>query len=176
MGVSTTNISQIRPIVCDLRNYFICFKENPEAEEACPVLEFNNRKYVQKITHFIQTAPSSKYLYPKEIFTTMPNHVPEICSELGLQPATIQTLADFKHLVEQFLGDHSNQIFLIIFFGIHFKENHFFNFEKLQQSCSRKEAEIKKSFQFILAAQIRKEPGFGGTFIRKSSCLFRCFV
>lgn len=54
-------------------------------------------------TKFLKTAKNSKYLYPEKVFMTTPNVAISICRKLKLEPATIQNLLDYKHLVDKLI-------------------------------------------------------------------------
>lgn len=93
----------IRPIVCDLRNFFVCYenKDLPSSPSAsCPEPTLSNPELIKDHTKFLQTAPNSKYLYPEGFPTLDPIKAEQICTELKVEHASIQTLADFLHILE----------------------------------------------------------------------------
>lgn len=95
---TTSSRARIRPVVCDIRNYFICYKDIEQPEQPCAAKKLRNPELTNITTKFIRTGANSKYLYPERMILIEPQKALDICAELKLQPASIQTLADFQHI------------------------------------------------------------------------------
>lgn len=114
---------KIRPTVCDIRNYFICYKD--KLRESCSEPTLANSKFTKVDTKFIQAGTGSKYLYPEKMILVEPEKALGICAELGLPPASIQTLADFQHIGELIkkndfvtkFGVHEEKAFSVLISG-----------------------------------------------------------
>lgn len=61
---------------------------------------------------FIQTKDHSKFLYPEKIFTASAEDAVQICQKMELEPATIHTRAEYRHLIDDFIRGNLH-IFLI---------------------------------------------------------------
>lgn len=98
---SSSTMVKIRPVVCNLRNYFICYKDIPEETpvNTCEEPTLTNPKFTKDPVKFLRTDSNSKYLYPENVFLAKPQMALEICAELKLEPADIRGLADYQHLV-----------------------------------------------------------------------------
>lgn len=72
-----------------------------EEEEQCPQPLLGEKK-------FIRTGQNSKYLYPVDVFHVLPQDALEICRKLKLEPAVINSAADYRHLVDDLIfGDEA---------------------------------------------------------------------
>lgn len=100
VNASSSALTTIRPIVCDMRNYFICYKDQQVSEQPCLEPTLINSKFTEISTKFIRTGANSKYLYPEKMILVEPRKALEICAELKLQPANVETLADYLHIWE----------------------------------------------------------------------------
>lgn len=68
---------------------------------SCPEPVFDNSTFVDKPVTFVRVSPTSKYLYPKDVFTAGAKYGMRICRDLGLQVATVNCIDEYWQVVNE---------------------------------------------------------------------------